>query len=602
MNYYEQLKKDYPNVEPCNDYSNWEKEAYLALEGKNYEKAEQLFIRVCLAGPEDFIGFEGLAYTSYIKGDYERAEWFINAAIELAKPLAETGDLDQKYYEELGQRGQTIKERGPLELLKITYTPGEAGNLFFTDRKSWYKSVISATVQRRYEMLMSVISKPLPTVVSRNIDEKDSDIEHYDSPYYLIDIIMDFSHELIRNKEMVKCRLLLENLRSNQPDLYKSNFTYFDKYLLQFALFEGNYEEVELCLENYKADPETGIDQLIAVLQLLLYYGLTEQAEALSKSVIHKIKDSVDIISGGELDFEAVIYLSALKRLYYQLQNGEKPTIEDLNSEYEQFGFSLEEDIFAWTLGLLKPGDDAAKIACLEKNEGGLHYREVLKMLSLLFAKHMQDKMIMDFVAASEISSFWVQLFIENASSDVFSFDEYLRLPLAEFENLVIAVGGFLSNQWPKSAALIWCAEHFYNFLLAEQAILQDCYDHAQAGISEMKKNFIDAYADNLWEYSFVCGWKRAEIVTDEDSSAETELFRKSYYEKAEVKKSKRSSRMGKSGIFDFGLPEIPPLLDSFGEKSKTYDEHMAEVKNRKRKKVKRKEAKKQKKKQRKKK
>ncbi len=135
---------------------------------------------------DDYFGFEGLAYVYFIKGDYERSEWFINAALELAKTQAETGDLDQKYYETLVQNGRTIKERGLLELHQGTFTPGEACNLFVTDRKTWYKNVFAASVQRRYEMLMVVISQPLPFAVDSEEIEEESDVEHYDNPGYVV--------------------------------------------------------------------------------------------------------------------------------------------------------------------------------------------------------------------------------------------------------------------------------------------------------------------------------------------------------------------------------------------------------------------------------
>ena len=599
MDYFEQLKQEYPTIVPYSSYYDWDNEAYQALEKKNYEKAEQLFKKICVAGPDDFFGFEGLAYVYYTKGDYERAEWFIHAALERAKSQAETGDLDPTYFETLEHNCRVIKERGPLKLHCGDFNPGEASNLFVADQGAWYQNVFAASLKRRYEMVMALISQPLPFEIAGEEEEVDSDKKGDEDAGYLTDLLMDLCHELLRNKEMEKCRLLLEKLRLSQPELYLKGYAYYDRYLIQFALFEGNNEEIEHYLEHYKADPETGIDQLIAVLQLLIYYGLSDQAEALSKSIYHKVKESAKIIRGGERDFEDVIYFSALKRLYYHLQKGKNPTLEDLNSEFKQFEFSMEQERFDQIADLLAPDNDANKVAMLKKSGSGLQQVEINFFLCLMFSKYTLEQKLMDFAASAEISTFWMQIFKEKALSSELSFDEYFKLPLAEFEDLLAGVCSILSNQWPKSAALIWCASHFYDFLLAKQAISQDCYDHAQAGIAKLKGSFIENFADQLWEYSFVHSWKRADHVSEEEFEAERELFQKSYYEKNERKK-KSSGKFGGQGLFN--LPEMFPAADHWGEKLKTPEERKAEIKNRNKKKAKKKAAKKQKQKERKKK
>ena len=72
VDYLQQIKEEYPNVEPYSGDFEWENQAYLHFKERNFVKAEEIFKKVCLSEPEHHSGFEGLLLSITQQGNLKR--------------------------------------------------------------------------------------------------------------------------------------------------------------------------------------------------------------------------------------------------------------------------------------------------------------------------------------------------------------------------------------------------------------------------------------------------------------------------------------------------------------------------------------------------
>ncbi|MDP3149839.1 MAG: tetratricopeptide repeat protein [Ignavibacteria bacterium] len=101
--YFDEIRKEFPEIVPFEEDDNilWENEGYKLLRSDNYKEAEVRFKKVMLAQPEHHAGYEGLAYIYYYFNEYEKALWFMEKALEIAKGFYEDGSLDIEVLEDI---------------------------------------------------------------------------------------------------------------------------------------------------------------------------------------------------------------------------------------------------------------------------------------------------------------------------------------------------------------------------------------------------------------------------------------------------------------------------------------------------------------------
>ena len=85
MEYLKELKEKHPEIVPFEeDDDNWESNGFEALKNSKYELAETYFGKLYLSQPKHHSGFEGLAYTYYLSHEFDKAEYFMERAIDLS--------------------------------------------------------------------------------------------------------------------------------------------------------------------------------------------------------------------------------------------------------------------------------------------------------------------------------------------------------------------------------------------------------------------------------------------------------------------------------------------------------------------------------------
>ena len=161
MDYLQQIKEEYPNLEPYSGDLEWDNQAYSHFKNKNFVQAEETFKKICISEPECYSGFEGLSYVYYAAKEFEKAEWFMEEALKRAREFIEGGAMDLEVMEEMEENYRCLQQREPLEVAGEIFFPGEAKELYSTNLEAWYENVHAAPVERRFQLVMEALERPL---------------------------------------------------------------------------------------------------------------------------------------------------------------------------------------------------------------------------------------------------------------------------------------------------------------------------------------------------------------------------------------------------------------------------------------------------------
>ncbi len=110
-NYLQEIKKEFPEIRPyaaLEDFK-WESDASRYLGNKEYQKAETLYKKLCLAQPEHHSGFEGLADVYTKLGQRQKAEWFMKEAFKRARAFLKDDSIDIEIIEDMERKYEKMK-------------------------------------------------------------------------------------------------------------------------------------------------------------------------------------------------------------------------------------------------------------------------------------------------------------------------------------------------------------------------------------------------------------------------------------------------------------------------------------------------------------
>ncbi len=116
--YISEIRKEFPYIKPFEeeDEDIWYERGYKFLEEGKLEEAEKNFKKLLLAQPEHHDGYEGLAYTYYKSGAKEKALWFMEKAVEIAKTFLKDDSIDIEVIEEMEDNLRRMKEEKELSI------------------------------------------------------------------------------------------------------------------------------------------------------------------------------------------------------------------------------------------------------------------------------------------------------------------------------------------------------------------------------------------------------------------------------------------------------------------------------------------------------
>ncbi len=117
MKYIKEIREEYPDILPFEDeenYIDWNEGGFELLKVDKFDEAEILFKKTLVIQPRHHNGPEGLAYVYYYKKEFEKAEYFMRHAINLAREFLKTNSIDIEVIEEIEENLNRILERKPL--------------------------------------------------------------------------------------------------------------------------------------------------------------------------------------------------------------------------------------------------------------------------------------------------------------------------------------------------------------------------------------------------------------------------------------------------------------------------------------------------------
>jgi tetratricopeptide (TPR) repeat protein len=111
-NYIAEIIKEFPNLKAGEENDeNWGNEGFEFLRNKNYERAETKFKMLTRSQPNHHEGFEGLAYLYYEIGNYQKAIWFMEKAIKIARKFLKDDSIDLEIIEKMESNLKSMKTK-----------------------------------------------------------------------------------------------------------------------------------------------------------------------------------------------------------------------------------------------------------------------------------------------------------------------------------------------------------------------------------------------------------------------------------------------------------------------------------------------------------
>ncbi len=324
--------------------------------------------------------------------------------------------------------------------------------LSFTDADQWYEAHKSATLKRRYGILIETLNQKLPEDFIENSG--------------LVTYLLEMLDELDSRNLIDQMLSFIGAIQTKQPDLYKDKYLYFDSFLVKYYLYRDDKEKVAESLVRFMEDPVNGIDYMFPLLDHLQFYGYRDIAVKLCKRTYLPVMRSPKLIPGAEYDLGYLIFVDIIEKAYQHIRSGEAVDWDALVKEAEKYGYGGGQenaaDIHGRLAGELEGG--ASFAASFREDRGDSTYA-----LVWAFLKHMLDQKDMAFICSNHIINGVLEFLGERnpRGKKSMSPSTYFVFSRSEFDSyLAQMLGGFMSMQQARAIGILWGSVYLYDFLL----------------------------------------------------------------------------------------------------------------------------------------
>ena len=197
--------------------------------------------------------------------------------------------------------------------------------LSFTDADQWYEVHESATLKRRYEILIETLDQDL----SEDFIEESG----------LVTCLLDMLDELNSRNLIEQLLSFINAIQTKQPELYEEEYLYFDSSLVKYYLYREDKEKVAESLVRFIENPVKGIDYIESLLDHIQFYGYRDIAVELCKKTYLPVMESPELIPGAEEDLGYLIFIDMIEDLYRHIRNGEAADWDVFVKEAEKYGY-----------------------------------------------------------------------------------------------------------------------------------------------------------------------------------------------------------------------------------------------------------------------
>lgn len=367
-----------------------------------------------------------------------------------------------------------------------------------TDPDEWCRIYTELPEDERYDWIMGTLDRTL-------------------APGFFNELqFADYIFELNDRRDPTKYVTMIRKLRQH-PDFYNEEFQWFEHELSAYYLFLDEVSQVKESLEYYMGAPEQGIDQLIWLMQLLVYYGKTDLAMKCARQTYHQIVGSSALIGGAEEPFGELIFLCVFQQAYLRIKNGQGVEWDALPAELGRYGMGMDKEALERNraaMERLSPGDEI--VLC----DGLLNFDRVASAFARdnmwTFVKQMLDCKQMDFPLGNAIwtGTFQFLMHRKPRKKPVLTWEEWFDFSDRELETyLVRMAGGFLSTRQAEAFAVLWGLPYVYDFLFDRGVISDRLHINALRRIARLKTKLRDVFQHEMWKYAFTDRWQASDYA-----------------------------------------------------------------------------------------
>ncbi len=369
----------------------------------------------------------------------------------------------------------------------------------------WYRVYEKLPEDERYDWIMGTLDRTL-------------------APGFFEEVsFAEYIFELSARKDPAKYAELIRKLR-HHPDFHRKEFQYFENELAAYHLFRDEVSNVEESLRYYMEAPVQGIDQLIWLMQLLMYYGKTDLAVECARQTYREIEASPELIDGAEGPFADLMFLCQFQQAYVLIKNGQSVDWRALQEELERYGISMDDEALERSRAAMERPSTGDEILCDGPFNSESRPDVFARDNMWTFAKQTLDRKQMEFPLGEAIWDGAFQFLLQRKARKrpVLTWGEWFEFSERELEAYLARMGGgFLSTRQTEAFAVLWGMAYVYDFLLERGVISDKLHINALQRIARLKSKIRDAYHDELWKYAFVDRWQASDYAGRESMQAE---------------------------------------------------------------------------------
>ena len=390
-------------------------------------------------------------------------------------------------------------------------------NSFAEDPSVWLEKYEAAAVKDQHQMLLEILPEQIPQEWLQEID--------------FADLLIQMNDELQSCNLNQESLALIELMKDKQPKLYKKEYIYFDRFVIQYALYTKDKELLNKGLELFKKYPGKDFDYLFIVLDSLIFYERIEEVVELCTIGYQKIAQDRDLDNGLADELGWMLITNSLEQIHHQQQQG-TVSWQPLQNELQKYGYDAQN---VWL------EDVQASIEQEFNLDNFLGYFKRTKfqarafnLLSTAFYSYLKTNYQMSFCCSQRV---WANIFSffdthklkAKQQTNPNTFFTFTKKELDAY--LGQKLYGFFSLGRNEAMSVLWGLPYLYEFLLAQEVIREPVHRKAIAIIEDLKLELLASYTDStdVWQYDFINRWQPDRQTGTDKQQIQRDLFQRSF-------------------------------------------------------------------------
>ena len=335
----------------------------------------------------------------------------------------------------------------------------------FQDPQVWLEQYEESAIKDRYQMLMEILQEPLTKEWLKEID--------------WADILLQMSDEIQSCNLHQEMLAFVRLIREQQPKFYRQEFSFYDRFVVQYALHTKDNNLLETGLAHFAKYPGRDLDNFFAVIDLLIFYEQTDRAIELAETTYPKILSDRDLDNGLAEELAWLIITQELEQIYRQQQQGDPPDWQEYQFQSGNYDFDVPPEWQKGAQEAIKQGLDLDLDEFLSLFKRNKFQSQAFLALSIAFYIYMSSNYQMSFCCAqriwSNICSFWdtreLKAKQQTNPNTFFGFTQ----PELE-QHLTEKIFNPFSLKQAEGFATLWGLPYLYEFLLDAGIIREQIY------------------------------------------------------------------------------------------------------------------------------